>query len=73
MSTLNVNSIQTVGGASPVLTADIAKKSDFAATDGSATIGYMPAGSGAVTTTLPALAGRASCWCPLSTFSFAHG
>lgn len=52
MSTLNVNSLQTAGGISPVLTADIAKKSDLAASGGSVLVGHMPEGTGAVTTTV---------------------
>ncbi len=52
MSTLNVNSIQTAGGASPVLTADIAKNSELIASSGSSLVGYMPAGTGAVATTV---------------------
>lgn len=50
MSTLNVNSIQTAGGISPVLVSDIAKKSDLSASGGSALVGYLPAGTGAVAT-----------------------
>lgn len=52
MSTLNVNSIQTVGGISPVLVTDIAKKSDLASSGGAALAGYLPAGTGAVATTV---------------------
>lgn len=52
MSTLNVNSIQTAGGISPVLVNDIAKKSDLAASGGSEMVGYMPTGVGSFATTL---------------------
>lgn len=55
MSTLNVNSIQTAGGISPVLVTDIAKKSELAASGGSAMVGYMPDGIGAVATTVQAV------------------
>lgn len=52
MSTLNVNSLQTAGGISPVLVADIAKKSELAADSGSALVNYLPAGTGAVAGTV---------------------
>ena len=52
MSTLNVNSIQTAGGASPVLTADIAKNSELIASSGSSLVGHIAAGTGAVATTV---------------------
>ncbi len=52
MSTLNVNSIQTAGGASPVLTADIAKKSELIASSGSSLVGHIASGTGAVATTV---------------------
>lgn len=42
MSTLNVNSLQTAGGISPVLVSDIAKKSDLAASSGSSLVGVNP-------------------------------
>ena len=54
MSTLNVNSLQTAGGISPVLVADIAKKSELVASSGSANVGHLPAGTGAVATTVQA-------------------
>ena len=59
MSTLNVNTLRTAGGASPVLVAEIAKLTDvsaaagaLAASSGSSLVGYMPAGVGAVATTV---------------------
>lgn len=52
MSTLNVNSIQTAGGASPVLTADIAKNSELIASSGSSLVGHIASGTGAVATTV---------------------
>ena len=52
MSTLNVNSIQTAGGASPVLTADIAKNSELIASSGSSLVGHIASGTGAVASTV---------------------
>ena len=54
MSTLNVNSIQTAGGASPVLTADIAKNSELIASSGSSIVGHIASGTGSVATTVQA-------------------
>lgn len=54
MSTLNVNSIQTAGGASPVLTADIAKNSELIASSGSSLVGHIASGTGSVATTVQA-------------------
>ena len=57
MSTINVNTLRTAAGASPVLVAEIAKatdvsavRADLAAPTGSSLVGYMPAGVGAVAT-----------------------
>lgn len=55
MSTLNVNSIQTTGGASPVLTADIAKNSELIASSGSSLVGHIASGAGGVATTVQAV------------------
>ena len=52
MSTINVNTLRTAAGASPVLVSEIAKTTDLAAPTGAGLVGYMPDGVGGVGTTV---------------------
>ena len=52
MSTINVNTLRTAAGASPVLVADIAKLTDLAAPNGAGLVGYLPPGVGAINRTV---------------------